>query len=58
MSDKPLNTVVESVLLHNDEPPSNKYYEMQLVAVAGGFVINYRNWRAGTKGLSGRANAL
>jgi len=53
MTSIPAYRIVESVLLHNDEPPSNKYYEMQLVAVAGGFVINYRNWRAGTKGLSG-----
>lgn len=53
MSDKSLNTVVERVLLHNDEPPSNKYYEMQLVRTEDGYVVNYRNWRAGTKGLSG-----
>lgn len=53
MSDKSPNTVVERVLLHNDEPPSNKYYEMQLVRAEGGFVVNYRNWRAGTKGLGG-----
>lgn len=44
---------IESVLLHNDEPPSNKFYEMRLVAEGDGYVINYRNWRAGTKGLSG-----
>lgn len=53
MSDNPSNTIIEGVLLHNDEPPSNKYYEMQIVAVAGGHVVNYRNWRAGTRGLSG-----
>lgn len=53
MSDNPSNTVVESVLLHNDEPPSNKYYEMQLVRAEDGYVVNYRNWRAGTKGLGG-----
>ena len=44
---------IESVLLHNDEPPSNKFYEMRLVAAEGGYVVNYRNWRAGTRGLSG-----
>ena len=53
MSDNPSNTIIEGVLLHNDEPPSNKYYELQIVAVAGGYVVNYRNWRAGTRGLSG-----
>ena len=49
----PANKTVESVLLHNDEPPSNKYYAMQLVETGTGFVVNYRNWRAGTKGLQG-----
>jgi bifunctional non-homologous end joining protein LigD len=53
MSDNTSNTIIESVLLHNDEPPSNKFYEMRLVAAEGGYVVNYRNWRAGTKGLSG-----
>lgn len=44
---------IESVLLHNDEPPSNKFYAMQLVETGAGFVVNYSNWRAGTKGLQG-----
>lgn len=53
MTNTPTDACFENVLLHNDEPPSNKFYEMRLVAAEGGYVVVYRNWRAGTKGLSG-----
>lgn len=53
MTSTPANRIVESVLLHNDEPPSNKFYEMQLVEEEGGYVVGYHNWRAGTRGLNG-----